>query len=85
MALFHASTIADFYFWLLRKLFKPKFKVGEIVTIKDVMFEVVHVASRGMPYSYFCLPLNRLNSIIDSNYYPQRQLKPLPDLTKSLL
>jgi hypothetical protein len=84
MALFHASTIADGWYWLLRKLFKPKFKVGDIVVVGKDLCEVIHISSRGMPYSYFCLPLNRFNSIL-GNYYPQKQIKALPDLTKSLL
>jgi hypothetical protein len=82
--LFHASTIADAYYWLHRKLRKPKYKIGELVVVHDVVCEVVHIATRGMPYSYFCLPLNNFNTIL-GNYYPQRLLKPLSDLTKSLL
>jgi hypothetical protein len=84
MALFHASSIAGAYYWLHRKLIKPKYKIGDLVVIRGTVCEIVHVATRGMPYSYFCLPLNNFNTIL-GNYYPQKLLKPLPDLTKSLL
>ena len=84
MVLFHLSSVADAYFWLLRKVIKPKYKVKDIVIVMGEIHEVIHIASRGMPYSYFCLPLNSFNSRL-GNYYPQRMLKSLPDLTKSLL
>jgi hypothetical protein len=84
MILFHSSSIADGYYFLHRKLIKPKFKLKDVVIINGDIHEVLHITTRGMPYSYFCLPLNSFNSRL-GNYYPQRMLKSLPDLTKSLL
>jgi hypothetical protein len=84
IALYHSVPIMDMVYWTLRKLMKPKFKVGEFVVIRGHTCEIVHISARGMPYSYYCLPLNKNKSII-GNYYPQKALKPLSDLTKSLL
>jgi hypothetical protein len=81
--LFHGQLFVNGYYWTYRKLFKPKFKVSEIVIVKGQLFEIIHISTVARPYSYFCLPLNK-NSNILSTYYPQKELKAISALTKAL-
>jgi hypothetical protein len=81
--LFHGHLFVAGYYWGYRKLFKPKFKIGEIVIVKGQLFEIIHVSSVAKPYSYFCLPINK-NSNILSTYYPQKELTAISALTKAL-
>lgn len=83
IVIFHGHLFVRAYYWSYRKLIKPKFKVGEIVIINKELFEVIQISARLEPYSYFCLPLNKI-SVSLSNYYHQKELRAISALTKAL-
>jgi hypothetical protein len=83
IAMFHGRHFADSYFWLYRKLIKPKFKIHDLVIVNGQLYEIIHISIVARPYAYFCLPLNK-NSNTLSTYYPQKELKAVSDLTKAL-
>jgi transglutaminase-like putative cysteine protease len=81
----HYRPLREAYYWLYKKLIKPKYKLGDIVLLDGEMCEVIHISPKAKPYEYLCLPLNKNNTNIYYNYYPQKRLKPISDLLKSLL
>ena len=80
----HLEVLGSFYFWLYRKLFKPKFKVGELVLINDIEFEVMVNLKNAKPYTYVCFPVNNKNSKILENYYHESEIKKKTGLLKEL-
>jgi hypothetical protein len=83
IVIFHLNIFVEMYFWGYKKLCKPKFKAGEYVVVDSEVYVIIHVSSLPRPYSYFCLPLNKTSGRL-TNYYPQKALKPVSDLTKAL-
>lgn len=84
MVLTHADYLYAFYVWLYKKLKKPKFKVGELVFINDIEFEVILVTKNAKPYTYYCLPVNlKINRLLET-YYHESEIKKKTGLLKEL-
>jgi hypothetical protein len=84
MLLMHFDRIVEFYYYLYKKIFKPKFRVGEYVMISDIEFEVILIARNSKPYTYFCLPVNLINSKMYESYYHESEIKKKTGLLKEL-
>lgn len=84
MILMHSDKIVEFYYYLYKKLFKPKFRVGEYVMINDIEFEIILIARSAKPYTYFCLPVNLNGSKMYESYYHESEIKKKTGLLKEL-
>lgn len=84
MFLMHLDKIASFYYWLYRKIKKPKFKIGELVLINDIEFEILLITKNHKPYTYFCLPTNNSRSRMIEAYYYESEIKKKTGLLKEL-
>jgi hypothetical protein len=84
MLLMHFDRLVEFYYYLYKKLFKPKFKVGEYVMINDIEFEIILIARSSKPYTYFCLPVNLTGSKMYESYYHESEIKKKTGLLKEL-
>jgi hypothetical protein len=84
MLLLHSDKLYQLYVWIYTKVFSPKFKVGEIVMIDDVQFEVITIAKSLKPYTYFVLPIGLTRSRYVEHYYHESKLKKKTGLLKEL-
>jgi hypothetical protein len=84
MLLMHLEIIGKIYISIYRKLIKPKFKLGELVLINDVEFEIVMISKNAKPYTYFCLPVYNKTSRMLENYYHESEIKKKTGLLKEL-
>lgn len=72
MILVHSDKIVLFYNYMYKKFKKPKFKVGELVLIDDIEFQVILISSTSKPYTYFCLPLYNTSKQYESYFHESR-------------
>lgn len=84
MILMHFDKIASAYYWVYKKIKKPKFEVGELVLINDVEFEVLLITKNYKPYTYFCLPTSKSHSRMIEAYYYESEIKKKTGLLKEL-
>jgi hypothetical protein len=85
MTFMHGYRLVQFYQWLYRKVFKPKFKVGELVLIDDYPYEVIMIAKVYRPYTYFCLPFFRKHgTFMKETYFHESKIKKRTGLLKEL-
>lgn len=84
MILMHGHKFVQFYYWVYKKLNKPKFKINEFVMINDVEFEIVLITSNAKPYTYFCLPVKTNNARMIEAYYHESKIKKKTGLLKEL-
>ena len=82
--LMHFDKIVSAYYWLYKKVKKPKFEVGELVLINDVEFEILLITKNYKPYTYFCLPTNCKYSRMIEAYYYESEIKKKTGLLKEL-
>lgn len=82
--LLHFDKIITFYYYMYRKLIKPKFKIGELVMIDNVEFEIVSISHSSTPYVYVCYPVYNTNNKHISPYYHESLLKKKTGLLKEL-
>jgi hypothetical protein len=54
MLLMHFDRLVQFYFFLYRKIFKPKFISGETVFIYDEEYVILSESTYEKPYTYLC-------------------------------
>lgn len=83
MLLMHFDKIVSFYFYLYKKIIKPKFKRGEFVLIDNVEFEVIATLKDYKPHTYYCLPASK-NVNITQVYYHESEIKKKTGLLKEL-
>ena len=84
MLLMHFDKILSSYYWIYRKVKKPKFQVGELVFINDIEFEILLITKNYKPYTYFCLPTNNKRSRMIEAYYYESEIKKKTGLLKEL-
>lgn len=84
MLLTHADKLIALYYWLYKKMWKPKFKTGEFVMIDNQEYEIMYVLKNDKPYTYFCLPTIRLSKHSFSDYYHESRIKKKTGLLKEL-
>lgn len=84
MVLTHLDKLVAAYYWIFKKLVNPKFKVGELVLINDNEFEIILITKNSRPYTYFCLPINYVNSRTMESYYHESEIKKKTGLLKEL-
>lgn len=84
MLLMHFDKIVSFYFYLYKKIIKPKFKRGEFVLIDNVEFEVIATLKDYKPYTYYCLPASKNVNMIRQVYYHESEIKKKTGLLKEL-
>ena len=84
MLLMHFDKIVSAYYWVYRKVKKPKFKIGELVFINDIEFEILLITKNYKPYTYFCLPTNNKRSRMIEAYYYESEIKKKTGLLKEL-
>lgn len=84
MLLMHFDKIISAYYWIYRKIKKPKFMVGELVFINDIEFEILLITKNYKPYTYFCLPTNSKRSRMIEAYYYESEIKKKTGLLKEL-
>jgi hypothetical protein len=81
----HGHRLFHLYRWAYRKLKKPKFKVGECVTINDVDYEIVLITETHRPYTYYCLPIYIKNvSLLRNPYFHESKIKKRTGILKEL-
>lgn len=80
----HLGVIVSAYFTLYKKIFKPKFQIGEFVMINDVEFEIILISKNSRPYTYFCLPVNSSNATMCESYYHESEICKKTGLLKEL-
>jgi len=84
MILMHFDKIGMIYYWLYKKIRKPKFEIGELVLINGVEFEVLLITKNHKPYTYFCLPTSKSYSRMIEAYYYESEIKKKTGLLKEL-
>lgn len=84
MLLMHLDRLVSFYCIVYKKLFKPKFRIGEYVMINDVEFEIILISKNSRPYTYFCLPVNSSSSTMYESYYHESEICKKTGLLKEL-
>jgi hypothetical protein len=82
--LLHTEKLTQAYYWIYRKLKKPRFKVGEFVMINDTEFEIILIARNSRPYTYFCLPRNMSHGKMVESYYHEYEISKKTGLLKEL-
>jgi hypothetical protein len=80
----HSKKLVEGYYWVYKKLKKPKFELGELVLINDVEFEVVLLSKNAKPYTYYCLPVVIRKCSFMEYYYHETQIKKKTGLLKEL-
>ena len=81
----HGYRIKQFYFWVLRKIFKPKFRSGEIVIINGEPYEIRALMGYERPYTYYCLPVFIKNvNLLNDPYFHESKIKKITGLLKEL-
>lgn len=84
MFLMHLDRIVITYYFIYKKIKKPKFKRGEFVLIDNVEFEVIATLKDYKPYTYYCLPASKHVSMIRQVYYHESEIKKKTGLLKEL-
>jgi hypothetical protein len=84
MLLTHLDRLVSLYFIIYKKIFKPKFKVGEYVMIDDIEFEIVLISKNSRPYTYFCLPVSNSSATMYESYYHESEICKKTGLLKEL-
>jgi hypothetical protein len=87
MSLFlnHGYKLVLFYQWLYRKLYKPKFSIGEFVMINDIEYEIMLITQSYRPYTYYCLPKYIKNvSLLRETYFHESKIKKKTGILKEL-
>ena len=84
MLLMHLNKLLSFYFAIYKKIFKPKFQVGEYVMINDIEFEIILISKNSRPYTYFCLPVNSSSATMYESYYHESEICKKTGLLKEL-
>ncbi len=84
MILMHGYKFVQFYYWIYRKVKKPKFKINEYVMISDIEFEILMITSNARPYTYFCLPVKATGVRMIEAYYHESRIKKKTGLLKEL-
>jgi hypothetical protein len=84
MFLMHLDKIALVYYWVYKKIIKPKFEIGELVLINGIEFEVLLLTKNHRPYTYFCLPTSKTYSRMIEAYYYESEIKKKTGLLKEL-
>jgi hypothetical protein len=74
MLLVHSDKLVSVYYFLYKKVFKPKFKAGERVMIDYLEHEVVFILKNSKPYTYFCLPVYENKSNVYESYYHESDI-----------
>jgi hypothetical protein len=84
MLLLHFDKLVTIYYFLYKKIFKPKFEPGEKVLINYLEHEVVFVLKKSKPYTYFCLPVYEQQSSVYESYYHESEIHKKTGVLKEL-
>jgi hypothetical protein len=57
MLLMHGDKLVIFYYFIYRKIKKPKFKAGELVMIAGLEYQILVISENAPFYNYYCCPL----------------------------
>lgn len=77
-------SIKSFYYWLYKKIIKPKFKLDEYVFINNVEYEVLYISASHKPYTYYCYPVDTNYNRPIGRYFSEREIKKKCKLLKEL-
>lgn len=80
----HGYTIRQFYYFMYKKLKKPKFEIGEYVMINDLEYEIQWIVHSEKPYTYYCLRLSKNNARIQEYFFHESEIKKKSGLLKGL-
>jgi hypothetical protein len=80
MLLMHFDKIIKFYFFVYKKIKKPRFKVDELVLINNIEYQILQVSAKLPLYSYFCMTVFNKGS----GYYHESEIKKKSGLLKEL-
>ena len=82
MLLLHFDKLIKFYYFLYKKIKKPKFKENELVMINNVEWKVI-LLSETMPlYTYLCVGNN--NQSKNACYFSENKLQKKIGILKEL-
>jgi hypothetical protein len=80
----HSNRFVGWYYSLYKKLIKPKFKVGEMVMINSLEYEIATIVRGAKPYTYFCLPKSNKRGMILETWFHESLIKKKTGLLKEL-
>lgn len=81
MLLMHGSKLVDFYYFIYKKIKKPKFKTGELIMIEGIEYQILIISENAPFYSYYCCPLHHASLC---RYYHETQINKKTGLLKEL-
>jgi hypothetical protein len=86
MLLMHGDKLVKAYYASYKFFIKPKFKIGELVMIRNVEYEILSISKTDKPYTYFCLLTNSNGGRMGfSNYFfEEKEIKKKTGLLKEL-
>lgn len=82
MLLMHFDRIVKFYYYMYRKIIKPKFQENELVMINNAEWKVMLVSETSPPYTYLCVSTNNQNK--NACYFSENKLQKKTGVLKEL-
>jgi hypothetical protein len=56
MLLMHGDKLVTLYYFVYKKIKKPKFKIGELAMIGGLEYQILLISENAPLYSYYCCP-----------------------------
>lgn len=81
MVLMHGDKFVNFYYFIYKKLKKPKFKNGELVMIKGFEYQIHMISEQPPLYRYYCCKIHYISTC---GYFHEKDISKKTGLLKEL-